>query len=69
MEGNYFLEVVESISSLSVVRKYVNVVGLGQDRIETKAIPMIIADFTLYIMSKVVMIPPQNMPIQTYSRR
>jgi hypothetical protein len=47
----------------------VNVVGLGQDRIETKAIPMIIADFTLYIMSKVVMIPPQNMPIQTYSRR
>jgi len=46
----------------------VNGVGLGQDRIETKAIPMIIADFTLYIMSKAVMIPPQNMPIQIYPR-
>src|SRR5436190_22470395 len=38
----------------------------GQERIETKEMPMMIADLTLYIMRNAVTIPPHKMPIHNY---
>ena len=37
----------------------------GHDMMETTAMPMIIADLTLYMISNAVTMPPQKMPIQT----
>lgn len=39
----------------------------GQDIMETKAMPIIIAALTRYIISKAVTKPPQNIPIQTFT--